>query len=453
MIPIRLRLTLWYVFLMAVTFAAFGLFLYARFQRSLMDSLDASLQLAVAQTIAGFDIAEDLAENGRLILEHIGPSSSFAMRLLSAEGNVWDASGEAIVIWPATEPGFITQNGDSPQWRIYTQPILTVAGERAGWVQAAQSLEEVNRTLQDFRDQLLWGIPLVLLLAGLGGYFLATRALRPIERIAATAQEITAHDLTRRLDYRGAADEVGRLARTFDGMLARLHDAFRGEQRFTGDAAHELRTPLTVLKGQIEVTLSRPRKPAEYEQKLRQLGEQVERLIRLVNALLFLSRSDQKQLSWNPLALNLSELLEVIVEQIRPLAQEKDLTVQQNIPLDLPVVGDTDHLTRLFLNLLDNAIKYTPRGERITLQASRAPAGTRVEVHNSGTEISPEHLPHLFDRFYRVEADRSRETGGDGLGLAIAQEIVRWHGGEISVASGDGQGVTFTIFLPDQYDS
>jgi heavy metal sensor kinase len=318
-------------------------------------------------------------------------------------------------------------------------------------MQAAQSLDTVNTTLADFRTQLGWGLPLVLILAGAGGYFLANRALSPITRITTTAHEITAHDLSRRLDYPGPADEIGQLAHTFDEMLARLHDAFRNEQRFTSDAAHELRTPLTVLKGQIEVTLSRPRPPAEYETKLHELGVQVDRLIRLTNALLFLSRSDQKQLSWHPVPLNLTDMLEVIVEQFQPMVEKKNLSVQMILPPALPVVGDPDHLTRLFLNLLDNTVKYTPRGGQITIQAPRAPA--RITIHNTGPGIPPEHLPHLFERFYRVDADRSRETGGDGLGLAIAQEIVRLHGGEIRVESAPGQGVTVTVFLPNKKHS
>lgn len=444
-----MRLTLWYVLLMAITFTVFGLILYSRFQLRLMDSLEASLQLSVSQTLSTFDIEEDLAENGQLIFELENPASGFAMRLISSEGVVWDAYGDTRVVWSTTNPGFTTQ-GETPLWRIFTQPILIADGTLIGWIQAAQSLETVDATLQGFRAQLMWGIPFVLLLAGLGGYFLANRALQPIERITTTAQEITIHDLTRRLDYRGPEDEIGRLAHTFDRMLARLHDSFWREQRFTGDAAHELRTPLTVLKGQIEVTLSRPRKREEYQSKLLELGTQVDRLSRLSNALLFLSRSDQKQLSWDPVSFDLGELLDVIVEQIQPLAHERGLMVQMNLTPNLHIYGDPDHLTRLFLNLLDNAVKYTPRWGQLTIEASNDPARTRVVIHNSGPGIPPEHLPHLFNRFYRVDADRSRETGGDGLGLAIAQEIVRLHGGEIYAESEPGQGVTFTVYLPNQ---
>lgn len=453
-LPVRVRLTLWYVLLMAVTFAVFGVLLYVLFQRSLMSTLDGSLQIAVSQTSAGFDVGEDLAENGRLIFENAGApiAAGFGMRMIGLDGTVWDTFGARAAAWGPTVQGYSTQRADDEfGWRAYTEPILDKNGNAVGWMQAAQSLESVTDTLQDFRDQLLWGIPLILLLAGLGGYFLADRALRPIANVTDMAQEITAHDLSRRLDYQGPADEIGRLAHTFDGMLERLQSAFRRERRFTSDAAHELRTPLTVLKGQIEVTLSRPRRPEEYETKLQELAAHVERLIRLSNALLFLSGSDQNQLSWQPAPLNLTAVLEVIVEQIRTLASEKRLAVKTKLPPQLPVYGDTDPLTRLFLNLLDNAVKYTPPGGEIAIEAVNEPNQAKVVIHNSGPGIPPEHLPHLFERFYRADADRSRETGGSGLGLAIAREIVRLHGGEIVVHSEAGQGVTFTVRLPSSH--
>jgi signal transduction histidine kinase len=168
----------------------------------------------------------------------------------------------------------------------------------------------------------------------------------------------------------------------------------------------------------------------------------------LSNALLFLSRSDQESVSWEPYSLNLGDLLRVISEQIEPLAQEKNLRFERDIPAILPTFGDTDHLIRLFLNLLDNAVKYTPHGGQIILRAYPSQAGVQVTIHNSGPGIPAEHLPHLFERFYRVESDRSSQSGGTGLGLAIAQEIVRRHGGEINVSSEPQQGVIVVVYLP-----
>jgi heavy metal sensor kinase len=453
-IPIRARLTIWYVLLMAITFALAGGYLLFRFQANLVKSVDDTLQLAVSQSLSAI---EDESEMLAFDQSDYNPArqfagTNFALRLLSTDGKLLDTLGSAqnVPQWGAPVAGLSTPitPGDDERWRIYTQVITNQDGIEIGWIQAAQSLESMTDSLQDFRDQLLWLLPLILLFAGLGGTFLAGRMLKPIDRITRTAAEIEASDLSQRIEYQGPADEIGRLAQTFDRMLERLRAAFERERRFTGDAAHELRTPLTVLKGQLEVTLSRNRSRAEYQRTLNDLSAQVERLIRLSNALLFLSRSDQRQLTWEPASLNLVELLAVILEQIQPLVDEKSLVLTTEIPDELPITGDTDHLIRLFLNLLDNAVKYTPAGGQINLQASRALSGVRVVLHNSGPGIPVEHLPHLFERFYRVEADRSSQSGGSGLGLAICREIVRLHGGTIEVQSQSEQGVSFTVSLP-----
>lgn len=463
-VPIRLRLTLWYLLLMGMTFTAFSVYLILRFQNSLQDTVDSSLQITVSKTIAALD-QEDFVETGKLTFDHIGAQSQwepsdFAMRLVSNQGETWDTYGahQSGPEWGAIIEGFSTLIGlaESPDWRVFRQPILDSTGQVIGWLEAARSLETVDKTMDGLTSQLLLGIPLILLLAGLGGYFLANRALSPVDQIAHTAQSINLQDLSKRIHYQGAMDEVGRLAQTFDRMLARLQDSFEREQRFTSDAAHELRTPLTVLKGQIEVTLSRTRSSTEYENKLRELSEQVERLIRLSSALLFLSRSDQNQIAFNPAPVNLTELLGVLIEQLQPLADERNLKVSLQLVDDLVVRGDNDHLIRLFMNLLENALKYTPAEGQVQIFVGWArvepgrneAVGVRVTIHNSGDGIPSEHIPHLFERFYRVDEARSSQTGGNGLGLAIAYEIVRMHGGKIDVESAPGEGVTLSVHLP-----
>jgi heavy metal sensor kinase len=456
-LPIRVRLTLWYVLLMAITFTVAGGYLLLRFQNSLTNSVDSALQIAASQSITAIeDDEENLPFQQDDISDTIpqNPNLNFALRVLAPDGTVIDTRGqtENISNWGPREPGYITQSspGEDQQWRIYSQPILAPDQTPSGWIQVAQSLDTVADTLQDFRDQLLLVIPFVLLLAGVGGYFLAGRALRPIDRITRTAAEIEANDLSRRLAYQGPSDEIGRLAQTFDHMLDRLKTAFERERGFTADAAHELRTPLTVLKGQIEVTLSQSRSEDDYIKTFQDLASQVDRLIRLSNALLFLSRSDQNQLSWEPNHINLGELLTVVIEQMQPLAEEYRLTLNSEISPEIPFTGDKDHLIRLFLNLLDNAVKYTPAGGEVKLQTNVNKAEIHVLVHNDGPGIPEEHIRFIFDRFHRVDSDRSSETGGSGLGLAIAQEIARMHGGYIRVQSELGQGTTFIVQLPQQ---
>jgi len=453
-IPLRVRLTLWYVLLMGLTFALFGSYLYVQLQRSLIAQVDTALQATASQALMNVG-----NEDGHPVFQDIGDmpatmrrlsQSSFAVRVLAPDGVVWDGLGDyaAVPVWLPTHAGYATQSGQETDWRIYSREIRTQDGRVMGWLQAAQSLATVQEALENLRVQLLLGLPLVLFLAGVGGFFLANRALRPIDDITRTARAIGASDLARRLDYQGPLDEVGRLANTFDRMLDRLQRAFVRERHFTADAAHELRTPLTVLKGHIGVTLGRPRSPADYEHTLRDLEREVDRLIRLSTDLLFLSRLDQGRLPWQPEVLDLGELLTAVVEQVQPLAKEKGLVLTTTIASDLSVEGDADQLIRLFLNLLDNAIKYTPAGGQITVQAQCDRTGIDIAVHDTGPGIPPQDIPHLFERFYRVDADRSRKTGGAGLGLAIAYEIARWHNGTLNAQSEPGQGTTFTVRLP-----
>lgn len=455
-IPVRVRLTLWYVFLMALTFTALVIYLTVRFQISLRNSIDQSLQQTVSKTIASLDQANFQQTNTLSfdIVEKSGINSAgFAMRLISAQGAVWDTFGQVqnLISWGETKEGFTTQKGkfdEDDEYRVFSQPVLDSDNQTIAWIQAAQSVSPINETLQDLQEQVLFGIPVILIFAGIGGYFLADRALRPIKQITNTAQQITAKDLSRRLEYKGAKDEIGDLAETFDQMIGRLQSSFDRERRFTGDAAHELRTPLTILKGQIDVTLSRPRNSAEYEKKLQELSVQVDRLIRLSNALLFLSRSDQNQISFERRRMNLRELLEVLIEQIQPLADEKKIQVITNFQDELHAYGDNDHLIRLYMNLFENALKYTPSGGQITVTGTNDSDTLTIAIHNTGSGISQEHLPHLFERFYRVDSDRSSQTGGSGLGLAIAQDIARLHGGEIIAQSEAGEGVTISLRLP-----
>jgi heavy metal sensor kinase len=451
---LRVRLTAWYVLLLGLTMALFSGYLYLRTEHNLLAQVDAGLQVAASQALATVDeenghTAFQNTENAQAVARQMS-QAGFAARLIAPDGTVWHNLGDAAPL-PIRAPwtaGYVTLDGGGDQWRVYSQPIRTPDGHVLGWLQTAQSLELVREMLGNLRTQILLGLPLVLLVAGLSGLFLADRALRPISRITRTAQSISASDLMRRIGYQGPADEVGRLAATLDRMLDRLQAAFERERRFTADASHELRTPLTALKGRIGVTLSRPRTPVEYQSTLEDLETEVDRLSRLSTDLLLLARLDRGHLPWQPALLDLAELLAAIVEQIKPLAEAKGLTLVEEVPRGLLLCAEHDYLLRLFLNLLDNAIKHTPRGGRVTVRAEADDTQVHVVVWDTGPGISPEHFVHLFDRFYRTEAARSRDTGGAGLGLAIAYEIARWHGGTLQVESEPGMGATFKVHLP-----
>jgi heavy metal sensor kinase len=378
-------------------------------------------------------------------------NSEFAYRIVGLDGVVWDSLGnEGDFLLQITEQSdFITvQSQSGVEWRVHQLALNTPDGRRLGWLQTAKSLEQVNEALESLRIQLLWAIPLAIVLAASGGFFLADRGLRPINRITRLAQSITVSDLHRRIDHRGPNDEIGRLARTFDAMLERLEAAFERERRFTADASHELRTPLTALKGRLDVTLSKPRSPSEYQETLLGMEQEVDRLIRLSNALLFLARLEQGQLYWQPEKVPLDYLLGSVVDQVRPQAEAKGLTVIEDISPGITVYGDPDHLIRLFMGLIDNACKYTPPGGQITIRASSNVTETSISIRDTGPGIPEEHLEHIFERFYRIDDARSRDSGGTGLGLAIAYEITQMHRGRLEVQSVVGGGTTFTVVLP-----
>jgi heavy metal sensor kinase len=454
-IGLRWRLTIWYTLSLGIILVLFVTFLYVQLRNNLISQVDVALQLATVQ--ATINVNE---EGGKLAFQNIGNISNesgnvnydFVIHLRAPDGTIWDtlSNDDEIPTFPSPALGYHSVVADREPWRIFTQE-LTV-GNSAGQIQIAKELEPVYETLENLQRQLLLGLPAALLLAGLGGYFLALRALRPINQITQTARLISANDLNQRIHYRGPQDEVGKLAATFDNMLDRLQATFERERRFTGDAAHELRTPLTALKGRIEVTLSRPRQSGVYTETLQEMEGQVDRLIRLSNDLLLTARLDQEQLQPQPVLIELDDFMAAVVDQVRPSAKAKSITLIESIPPGLTVRGDIDLLIRLFLNLLDNAVRYTPADGRVTISAERVNEQIHISIHDTGPGISAKHLPHLFERFYRVEAHRSRNWqdnghGGAGLGLAIAYEIARIHGGHVLVQSKVGQGTTFIVQL------
>jgi heavy metal sensor kinase len=455
-IPLRLRLTLWFTASLALILLVFATLLYLQLQYRLLSQLDAGLEIVAAQ--AHLNLGE---QDGHLAFQNIENNPDFirnlnenyVVYLLQPDGSVGDRLGNDDEATPDTRliTGHATHLTDTGTWRVYSQPVNI--GRLAGWLQVTQELNPVEQILENLLNQMVFGVPVALVLAAVGGFFLATRALQPIDHITRTAQAINASDLDQRIDYTGPMDEVGRLAATFDRMLARLQRAFERERRFTGDAAHELRTPLTALKGHIGVTLSRSRQPTEYIGMLQEMEGQVDRLIRLSSDLLFIARLDQGMLKQRFDAIILADFMGAVVDQIRPLAQAKAITLVEKVPEDITIEGDMDLLIRLFMNLLDNAIKFTPQNGRVTIQAQANTQTAQIAIRDSGAGIAAEHLPHLFNRFYRIEDGRTREwgsngQGGAGLGLAIAYEITRTHGGQLSVASTIGEGTTITVQLP-----
>jgi heavy metal sensor kinase len=272
--------------------------------------------------------------------------------------------------------------------------------------------------------------------------------LAPIDKLTRLARRISAEDLSQRLNLPASDDEVGRLASTFDEMISRLDGAFRRQRQFTADASHELRTPLTVMKGQIEVALQSDRDAESYRQVLRTTNEEVDRMIRLVGSLITLARADAGAIPIAREPVNLGDLAASAVEQMRPLAQQKELTLTVEPDRSTVLQADQDLLLQLLLNLLDNAIKYTQPNGAVTVGWGTGNNAVQLWVKDTGAGIPSEHLPYVFDRFHRVDKARSRADGGAGLGLSICRWVAEAHGGSISVESTPGHGSTFMVTLP-----
>lgn len=307
----------------------------------------------------------------------------------------------------------------------------------------ASSVAQADAILGRLGLAMLIGFPVVLLLATAGGAFLAGRALRPIDELTRLAQRITAEDLSQRLDAELPQDEVGRLAQTLNEMIARLETSFQRQRQFTAEASHELRTPLTAMKGQLEVIQQRERSPEEYRTALEALSHQVERLIRLVGSLLTLARVESGQLETTFEPLRAHDLVAGAVEHLQGMAAERGVELRLEEGPECELQGDENLLLQVLLNLIDNGLKATRPGGSVTVGWSE----NELWVRDTGVGIGPEHIPHLFERFYRIEKSRSREAGGTGLGLPISQWIAQLHGGELLVDSQPGQGSKFTLRL------
>lgn len=345
---------------------------------------------------------------------------------------------------------------------LYTP--LRFQGRVVAVSQNAYPMTEVNKTLSGMRRALLTLIPVALLLAGLGGAWLTDRALRPVRQITFAAERIGADDLSRRLPTQGD-DEFARLAGTFNGMLSRLESDFAQrealvrqlqeliaqQQRFTGDASHELRTPLTIIKANASLLLPAQPTLEEWREGVEEINSAADSMTRLVQDLLLLTRADGGQMNRNTEILPIANVLEKASARVRrPDAAQITLQIA-DIPLT--VRGNAEELMRLFCNLIENAQRHTPSTGTIQVTAERRGARIAIQVIDNGVGIAPEHLPHLCERFYRVDSARSRPDGGTGLGLAICKSIAESSGGTLSFASAPGKGTTVTVSLPAAQDT
>jgi heavy metal sensor kinase len=455
---VRTRLTLWYAGVLALSLIAFALVIYYAAGNIFHERQDESLR-STAQTVASayveeFAEAHSLTKAGEIVLSEI----TFPNRYVQLTGNSGNPiaasanlSGSAIAIptpvfAEAHARGFshTTVNG----LRVTVVPLST--DQTLGYAAVAEPLSVVEDGLSELRRDLFAGVSLVLLLASGGGYFLARKSLAPIASMNSQTQRISAENLSARLDVNNSRDELGRLATTINDLLARLESSFKEQQRFIADASHELRTPLAVLRGETEVALGKTRTIDEYQQSLSLIQDEAERLSRIVEDLFILARQPiNTRAALNKERVSLNDAIRDCARAAQVLAVRKGVRLKlENDSPSIALNGDEELIRRLILNLLDNAVKYTPAGGEISLALGRQNGSAEIVVRDTGIGIPEVAQPRVFDRFYRVDKARARAMGGAGLGLSIAQWIVEAHGGAITLASAPGKGSTFTVVLP-----
>lgn len=451
---IRARLTLWYVALLMLTLGAFAALLSFSLARGLQAELDRSLTVEAQRVVNEMEL-----RNGRIVASpalDLPPPGMIAV--VYDLNNVRVAANDPRVSLPTLvealrragrgEASFSTVTlATGADWRVFTTPIA-LNGVLVGALQTARSQESIAQAQRQLLTLIGVTVPLLLLLATGVGLFIAGRALNPIDRITRTADRISGEAVSERVDIAPSADEVGRLAATFNRMLDRIDGTLERQRRFTADASHELRTPLAALTTEIDLALDRPRSNEEYRATLASLAEDTARLNALVTELLTLARVDagQERLTREPVAL--ADVIESVVESLAPLALRRGVALAASDVQPLGVYGDQTRLTELLVNLVDNGLKYTEPGGTVTVSLEERAGMAELRVRDTGRGIPAQDLPHVFDRFYRVDSGRTRAEGGTGLGLAIARWIAQAHGGEISVESRLGEGSSFIVRLP-----
>jgi heavy metal sensor kinase len=312
---------------------------------------------------------------------------------------------------------------------------------------AAESLHSIKGDLRVVRRVLYLALPLVLLVAGLGGFLLATKSLAPLRWMAEQARNITDKNLHSRLDIGAAHEELRVLSDSFNELLSRLDQSFETMRRFVADASHELRTPLAVIRGEADVALDHDRSTAEYKESLAIIQDEARRLTRLIDDLLNLARADAGHVNLRVEEFYLNDLLAECCRSVQSAAAAKNIALACQSPGDVAYRGDQELLRRLMLNLLDNAIRYTPPGGEVSARLEVASGNLRLQVADTGVGIPPEAAAHIFERFYRGDQARSRQDGGFGLGLSIVKWITESHKGTVEQSSQPGGGCTFTVLL------
>lgn len=452
---IRVRLTLWYVSLLAIVLVAFAVatyfFLIAGISadvNSVTQSYQKLLTYYAAQSPRSLRNLK--APKGANILGQIGivyqARNQETGQAISVGQVAYPTASKDIegALFDTTRQGCHQIKGNHLEctWLVFRPR----SHQLEGGVNFQASLSSVDHAEGRLRTALVFGIPVSLLIALVGGWVVASRALSPVEELRRTAQSITATDLSRRIGMH-RDDELGRLAHTLDDMIDRIDSAFKEQRQLTADVSHELRTPLSVIRAQTSLALRRNRRPEEYAAVLASIQEETERMSKIVEDLLLLARADagQEAIEHDPVRLDV--IARWAADQMQNMARASQIDLELSLK-PVMIEGDADRLRQLGLNLVHNAVKYTDSGGRVKVSVGVQGTTGLLQVSDSGQGIEEQSLPHIFQRFYMADRSRSRETGGSGLGLAIAHWIVEAHGGTIRVQSKRGVGSTFEVRIP-----
>lgn len=457
---LRFRMTAWYAGLLSASLILFGASVYLGLQRYLDAGLRRNLDEQTRSI--GEKLLVDVQAKGEQYViaetnEHYAPEiNGRFLRITRQDGTVLyqsslprDGSFDPTHVSAAQQSvrdGYRLQRIGAVTLMIHQYLYTTAGGERF-LIEAGAPYEGVGSVLRGLLLILAFGLPVIVATAILGGYWVMQRALKPLNQIAEQSERISSTTLNDRLPRIDSGDEIERLSTSLNRMIERLDDSFQHINRFSADVSHELRTPLTILRGELEI-LSQQLSSADQQEMLGVALEEVDRLTKIVEQLLAISRLDAGEACQELVRLDLGALATSTADQLRLLADEKSISLVFQIVPGVTVEADQIRLRQVIANLLDNAIKYTHVGGTVKLSVSRSNDRAVMEIEDDGVGIAAESLPHIFERFYRADKARSRDSGGSGLGLAIVKAICTAHGAEINVQSVERTGSRFCVRWP-----
>ena len=469
---LRLQVTVWYTTAFTILLVLTGAVFYLYLEHSLEASIDTDLQLRAQQiaseatlgtnTVSVHTVLGDLpgfgSQQQSVSVQPVDVNYGALVRLLDGRGHLLGETSafRGLSVPPAsiTQPlrgipwqGTIKTRHDQ-EVRLYSRTLAN-QGKTIAVIQVGESLTPLHTLLHQLVAALLIAGSLVLACCAGGSYWLAARSFAPIQQLAETARKIKAGSLHQRVPVPDVRDEVQYLAVTFNEMLDSLEQSFAQQRRFVADASHELRTPVAVIRTKAGIALLDPPQLEETVTALSEIRAETERLSLLLTDLLTLARSDEGQAQFEHEVVALDRLVETVAATTEVLATQRGITLEVHVPSPVSVMGDEARLIQVVLNLLENAIRYTKPGGCVTLVVEQTRTTVCLMIRDTGSGIAPEHLPHIFERFYRADAVRRQTEGSSsGLGLSIVAWIVRSHGGSVSVESQIDQGSCFTVLLP-----